>query len=234
MPVSHAPTCRFDSVLFDLDGTLLDSAPDLAAAANFLRQQQGLEPLPLALYRPMTSNGARGLLKVAFGIKPEDPAYEALKDAFLNYYAAHVCVQTVAFDGVAQLIGHLNASGVPWGIMTNKHSRFAQPLCAAAPLQAVLAGMGCLVSGDTTAHAKPHPKPLLESFRRLGQQPSRSVYIGDDARDIAAGKAAGCATVAVRWGYLGDAAEVAEIEDWGADYIADTPAALWDWLNVRN
>ena len=214
------------ALLFDLDGTLIDSAPDLAQAANDLRARHGLPALPFDLLRPMVGTGARGMLGVAFGMAPGQPEFEPLRDAFLDLYAQCLLQQTRVFADVLPVLAALDQAGLPWGIVTNKAMRFAQPIVQGLGLASRAA---VLVAGDSTAHAKPHPLPLLEAARRMGFSPSRCAYIGDDHRDMVAGRAAGMGTLAAAWGYLGDGAVVA---DWGADLVLDAPQALLNWLDL--
>ncbi|MDO9143236.1 HAD family hydrolase [Rhodoferax sp.] len=202
---------QVQAVLFDLDGTLIDSAPDLAAAADAMRVARGLPSLPLAQYRPMAGAGARGLLGVAFGMTPEHADYETLREEFFCNYERSLTQRTGIFNGVPELLESFAIQGVKWGVVTNKSERFTLPLTGAMPL---FATAGAIVSGDTTPHAKPHPEPLLEAARRLGVDASRCVYVGDDERDIVAGLAAGMATVAVTYGYLGAQADTSR---WGAN-----------------
>jgi phosphoglycolate phosphatase len=212
------------AVLFDLDGTLIDSAPDLGAAADKMRTDRGMASLDYALYRPMAGSGARGMLEIAFGMAPEHPDYEAFKEEFLSNYAQAMTVRSVIFDGVQDLLVHLQAKGMLWGVVTNKHQRFTLPLTAQLPL---FASAKAIVSGDTTPHAKPHPEPLFEAARRMQLSPENCWYVGDDERDIVAGKAAGMTTVAAHYGYLGSQAEVMR---WGADHIIHSPLALAELL----
>ena len=212
------------AVLFDLDGTLIDSAPDLGAAADKMRTARGLASLDYALYRPMAGSGARGMLEIAFGMGPEHPDYEDFKEEFLSNYEQAMTVRSVIFDGVHDLLAHLQAKGMLWGVVTNKHQRFTLPLTAQLPL---FATAKAIVSGDTTPHAKPHPEPLFEAARRMQLPPEHCWYVGDDERDIVAGKAAGMTTVAAHYGYLGSQAEVLR---WGADYIIHSPLALAELL----
>ena len=198
------------AVLFDLDGTLIDSAPDLGAAADAMRTARGLPSIESATYRPMAGAGARGMLGVAFGLTPDHPDFESLREEFFCNYERRLTQNTLVFPGVADLLGELVQRGTPWGVVTNKSSRFTLPLTAAMPL---FATAGTIISGDTTAHAKPHPLPLLEAARRLNVEPERCVYVGDDERDIVAGLAAGMATVAVTYGYLGQKSDTSQ---WGA------------------
>ena len=214
------------AVLFDLDGTLVDSALDLGGAGNDLRERRGLPPLPLEVFRPLTGTGARGMLRVALGTTPEDADFEALKDEYLAIYATRLTRLTRVFDAMAPVLDALDAAALPWGIVTNKHSRFAEPVVAGTGL----AGRSrVLVCGDTTARAKPFPDPLLEAARRLAVDPAHCLYVGDDLRDIQAGRAAGMGTVAAAWGYLGDGEP---IEAWGADHLAHTPAGLLELLQL--
>ncbi|MES2901637.1 MAG: HAD-IA family hydrolase [Pseudomonadota bacterium] len=211
------------AVLFDLDGTLADTAPDLAAAVNRLRTDRGLEPTPYSVLRPTASAGARGMIGAAFGLTPEDAGYEALRLEWFDNYQAAMAVHSTLFGGVPELLTGLTEVGVAWGIVTNKPARFTDPLIP----QIGLDHAGCVVSGDTTGHAKPHPAPLLEGARRLGIAPQQCWYVGDDLRDIEAGRAAGMVTVACAWGYCG----TIEPSTWGADYLLDTPQDLLDLVH---
>ena len=217
---------NIDAVLFDLDGTLIDSAPDLGAAADKMRTDRGLPSLPLAHYRPLAGAGARGMIGVAFGLKPEDSAFDGLKEEFFANYEACMTERTYAFDGVAELIARITQTGLKWGVVTNKSTRFTLPLTKAMSL---FNSAQSIVSGDTTPHAKPHPAPLLEAARQLDVTPGRCVYVGDDERDIVAGRAAGMPTVAAAYGYLGTAVDTAL---WKADATIESPAALFKLLNL--
>ncbi len=219
-----APMREARAVLFDLDGTLIDSAPDLGAAADRMRTARGLPSLPDEAYRPMAGAGARGMVGVAFGIGPDSPDFLALRDEFLSNYERAMTERTRAFDGVAALLSALDGAGLPWGVVTNKAERFTLPLTRAMPL---FANAGCVVAGDTTPHAKPHPAPLLEAARRLGLDPRQCVYVGDDERDIVAGRAAGMPTVAATYGYLGARGDVTT---WQADACIESPLALLELL----
>ena len=212
------------AILFDLDGTLIDSAPDLGAAADQMRVVRGLPSLPLDAYRHMAGAGARGMLEVAFNIGVDDPGYEAMREEFFSNYAACLTERTVVFDGVQELIAHLEQRQLLWGVVTNKSSRFTDPLTRAIPL---FVNAGAIVSGDTTAHAKPHPAPLQEAARRLGIPTEQCVYVGDDERDIVAGLAAGMKTVAASYGYLG---KKTETRAWGAHAEINSPLALLQLL----
>ena len=215
-----------DAVLFDLDGTLIDSAPDLGAAADKMRTDRGLAPLPLADYRPMAGAGARGMLGVAFGLTPEHADYDALKEEFFANYEACMTERTYAFDGVSELIAQINGAGLKWGVVTNKAERFTLPLTRRMPL---FVTARTIVSGDTTPHAKPHPAPLLEAARQLGVAPERCLYVGDDERDIVAGRAAGMPTVAAAYGYLG---ALADTSGWNADATIVSPSSLLNLLRM--
>ena len=213
------------AVLFDLDGTLVDSAPELGAAADKMRTDRGLPALPLDRYRPMAGAGARGMLGIAFDITPEAPQFAAMREEFFMNYEARMLSNTQVFDGVATLIEALEGQGLMWGIVTNKSKRFTEPLVRSIP---AFASAGAVVSGDTTPHAKPHPEPLFEAARRLGLEPGRCIYVGDDERDIVAGRAAGMRTVAATYGYMGARADATL---WQADGTIASPIQLLQWLN---
>lgn len=220
----EARALAIDAVLFDLDGTIADTAPDLAAALNRVRRARGLEPVPEARLRPASSHGARGLIGAGMGIAPADPDYPALRDAFLAQYEAALCVATTLFADVDATLDAIETRSLKWGIVTNKAARYTVPL-----LQRLgLAGRaGAVVCGDTTPFAKPHPAPLLAAAGLLGISPERCVYVGDAERDVTAGVAAGMRTLVARYGYI-EAHE--RPETWPADGIIDTPAALLGWL----
>jgi phosphoglycolate phosphatase len=226
-PAAAARPLAIDAVLFDLDGTLVDTAPDLVRAVNRVRAERGLAPLPFAALRPYASHGARGLLGAAMAVTPDDAAYAELRDAFLDHYAAALCVESALFEEMARVLDAIEARALPWGVVTNKATRFTLPLLDALGLARRAATVVC---GDTTTHAKPHPAPLLHAAAELGVAPGRCVYVGDAERDIAAGIAAGMHTIAARYGYI----QADEAPDtWAADgHIAD-PAALIAWLPER-
>ena len=211
-------TLQVRAVLFDLDGTLIDSAPDLAGACNEMRIERGLAPLPYVELRRMVGSGARGMVGTSFGLAPGDPGYEALRDEFLGRYEARMTRETKVFDEMLPILAWLAAQGVAWGIVTNKATRFAAPLVSALGLRPAT-----LVCGDTVAHAKPHPAPLLEAARRLAVAPGECVYVGDDRRDVDAGRAAAMATIVAAWGYLGAGDAPAA---WGADHLIERPNEL--------
>ena len=208
------------AVLFDLDGTLIDSAPDLGAAADRLRTNRGLEPLPLHAYRPMAGAGARGMLSVAFGITPEHPDFPHLREEFFANYERCIHERTEVFAGVPELVAALKQRSLKWGVVTNKMTRFTSLI---AQRVALFGGAGTIVSGDSTPYSKPHPAPLLAAAERLGLEPRECIYVGDDERDIQAGRAAGMGTVAAMYGYLGVGAPPA---GWGADAMIYSPIDL--------
>ena len=214
-----------EAVLFDLDGTLVDSAPDLGAAADKMRTDRGLPSWPLQHYRHMAGAGARGMLAMAFDMTPEHPDFEVMKEEFFVNYENCMTERTFIFDGVVDMIAMLQAQGLPWGVVTNKSSRFTDPLTQSMPL---FATAGVIVSGNTTPHAKPHPEPLWEAARRLSVAPARCVYVGDDERDIVAGLAAGMGTVAATYGYLG---QQSDISRWNAHLHIDSPLDLLKFIN---
>lgn len=217
----------FDAVLFDLDGTLADTAPDLGGTVNALLREEGLPPRPLAALRPYVSQGARGMLKAGFGYDRTHPAYEQLTERFLAIYASRLCAETRLFDGIPELLAQIDEMGLGWGIVTNKRMRFTDPL---VDLLGLAGRTTCVVSGDTTPEAKPSPLPVLHACKLLDCAPDRAIYVGDDVRDIEAGRAAGCLTVAVSYGYLGDGGPV---DTWGADLIVEHPAELAAFLASR-
>lgn len=214
------------AVLFDLDGTLIDSAPDLGAAADKMRTDRGLASLPLDRYRPMAGAGARGMLGIAFGLLPDHPDFPAMREEFFVNYENCMTERTSIFDGVVEMIARLTQQDLKWGVVTNKSSRFTLPLTRKMPL---FETAGAIVSGDTTPYAKPHPGPLLEAASLIGLAPASCVYVGDDARDIAAGLAAGMGTVAAAYGYLGNNADM---ERWGAHAKISHPSELQHLLDI--
>lgn len=224
MTTAHFPCVR--AVLFDLDGTLIDSAPDLAAAADAMRTERGLPSLPYENYRRVAGTGARGLLSIAFGMATDDPQFPHFREEFFTRYEARIDTSSRFFDGITQLITSLQQQSLAWGIVTNKTSRFTRLLSQRMPL---LGSAGTLVSGDSTPYAKPHPQPLLTAAAQLGHAPHECIYVGDDPRDIEAGRAAGMPTVAALYGYLGNGAAP---ETWGAHASIDSPLALLKLLQL--
>ncbi len=208
---------RCGAVLFDLDGTLVDSAPDLAAAANHMRARRQLQPLPLALYRPHGGSGARGMLRAGFDLQPGDADYAVMRAEFLHTYSQCMLQHSHVFAQVVPLLNALDGAAQAWGIVTNKAFGLAQPLLAHLGL---LARTAVLVGGDSTPHTKPHPAPLLHAASQLGLSPAHCLYVGDDRRDIQAGRSAGMRTAAATWGYLGAGEDATQ---WQADAVLNTP-----------
>ncbi|HAC30822.1 MULTISPECIES: phosphoglycolate phosphatase [Marinobacter] len=208
------------AVLFDLDGTLIDTAPDFIRCLNQLRQQHGMPALPAEQIRRSVSNGARAMIRVGFGLEPEHEGYPEKHTAFLDLYELGVAVETTLFPGMDVLLSSLESRGIPWGIVTNKPARFAVPLIEALDLAQRCAALIC---PDHVAERKPHPESLLLACRQIQVEPIKSVYVGDHERDIEAGRNAGMHTIAVRYGYI----EQPETVDlWQADRIADTVSDL--------
>ncbi len=209
------------AVLFDFDGTLADTAPDLGRALNRMRAERGMPELPVATVRPYASSGARGLLKIGFGITGEDPQFPRLRDEFLAHYDRELCVETKLFAGVPELLAEIERRGLAWGIVTNKAARFTHRVVAALGLTERVA---CVVCGDTTPHIKPHPAPLLHAAQALGLPPEVCCYLGDDLRDVQAAHAAGMSSVAVEWGYHGT--ENGGPRSWDAGAVIARPGDL--------
>jgi phosphoglycolate phosphatase len=214
-------------VLFDLDGTLVDTAPDLGLAANLVREELGMAPLPLSDYRSSASGGARGLLKVALGISMDHPDYPQRKERFLVHYRANLSHGSCLFPGVAEMLSALEHAGLRWGVVTNKVSALSQPLMEDLGL---MQRSACLVSGDSTPKPKPAPEPLLLASKQLGIATRDCLYVGDDERDILSGRAAHMRTAAAGWGYMGDKPDP---RSWAADVILDTPSELTQLLELR-
>ena len=209
-----------DAVLFDLDGTLADTAADLGAVLNRLRSEAGQAPLPAATIRPHVSKGVRGLLGIGFALEPGDDGYAELHQRFLAYYGDSLCVATTLFEGVPGLLASLEAEGIKWGVVTNKTSRYTLPVMATLGLGRRAA---CIVSGDSSPRPKPAADPLLLASTLAGALPARCHYVGDDLRDMQAARAAGMGAIAAAWGYLGDGLP---LEAWGADAIIQSPGEL--------
>ena len=214
---------RFDAVLFDLDGTLADTAPDMARTVNLMKKNRGQTTVSVATDRPHVSSGARGVVCTAFGIDVDHRDYEALRSEVLALYADNLSFDTVLFDGMAGLLDALDRDAVPWGVVTNKAEKFARP---------VMQGLGLaercavLVGGDTCARAKPFPDPLLHAASVLKLKPPRTLYVGDDIRDVQAAQAAGMPVLVAGYGYLGGS----DPRTWGADGIIDSPESIGAWL----
>lgn len=210
------------AVFFDLDGTFADTAPDLAAALNHVRAQRDLPPLPFELLRPQASHGSPGLLKTGFGITPDAPEFNELREIFLDYYTRNICVGTRLFDGVATLVEAIEQRGLPWGIITNKPHRFTLPLMQALGYAERAA---CLISADTCEHAKPHPQPMLKACELTGVSPQQCLYLGDDLRDMQAANASGMRGIIAHWGYISS-----DHTRWGAEGGIQQPLELLNWL----
>lgn len=209
-----------EAVLFDFDGTLADTAPDLGHALNRQRTARGLSELPIEQIRPLASAGSRGLLGLGFNIKPDDEGYEFMRDEFLDFYTQRLCHDTCLFPGVEALLNQMKMMNIPWGIVTNKPARFAHPLIQTLGLGQRVA---CVICGDETAHTKPHPAPLLAASNKMTISPAHCIYLGDDIRDVQASLAAGMQSIVARYGYLGiDQAP----ETWGAHHLIDHPEEL--------
>ncbi len=208
------------TILFDLDGTLIDSAPDLAAALNEQRRRRRKPPLPYHLLRLHASSGARGMIKAGFSVEANDLAYQELRDEFLEIYARELLLRTQPFPDVDNMLAAIERSGRTWGIVTNKATSLAMPLLDAFALTSRAA---CIVCGDSTPFTKPHPEPLLEAARRLSVTAEHCVYVGDDERDITAARAAGMRSVAAAYGYLGDSRPPSQ---WRADHVLAAPLDL--------
>ena len=212
------------AVLFDLDGTLADTAADLAAALNRVREDRELPALPVAQLRPHASDGTRGMLGAGLGVNRGDPEWETLKEAFLDYYAAGLAVHTRLFPGAEDALSGIEERGLAWGVVTNKVARFTLPLLERLGLAS---RAGVVVCGDTTSEIKPHPAPLLHAAAALRVAPERCVYVGDAPRDVAAARAAGMAALVASYGYI--APEIAP-EAWAPDGLIASLPELLDWL----
>ena len=214
------------AVLFDLDGTFADTAPDLAAALNHTRAARQLPPLPLDVIRPQASHGSRGLLKLGFGIEPEHTGYDTLRDIFLDYYERHICVHTQLFGDMGELVAELERRNIKWGIITNKPHRYTVPLMQAL---GYAERAGCLISGDTCAHAKPHPEPMLKACELIGFTPAQCLYLGDDLCDMQAANASGMRGIIACYGYVsGDVS----LKNWNAYASVNQPTELLAYLTL--
>jgi len=212
------------AVLFDLDGTFADTAPDLGRALNRMRADKNLAPLPIETMRAHASSGARGLIKAGFGLAPGSADYEALRSRFLALYEENLCVDSRVFEGVPALLDAIEARGLPWGIVTNKAQRYTEPLLRELGVDRRAA---CVVCGDSTPHVKPHPASLLRAAELLSLRPADCLYVGDDLRDVQAARAAGMHFAAAGWGYLGEGGDP---NTWGADAVAARPGELLSML----
>ncbi|HPF26905.1 MAG TPA: phosphoglycolate phosphatase [Steroidobacteraceae bacterium] len=220
------PTLPIDAVLFDLDGTLLDTAPDMGAALNALLQEEGQRALPAAVIRPHVSHGAKALVTLGFGVRDGDAGseFERRRLRFLALYSDCLRSATAPFEGIEVVLAALESSGRPWGIVTNKPGWLTEPLLASLGLDRRAA---CVVSGDTLAERKPHPRPLLHAADVIGITPARCLYVGDAERDMQAAAAAGMRAVVARYGYLGPGDDFAAWPQYGA---IDRPCDLLAYL----
>lgn len=212
------------TVLFDLDGTLLDTAPDLAYALNRLLEEQRREPLPYEQIRPKVSHGGKALVKLGFALDPGDARFALLRQRLLNIYRANIARETRLFPGMDTVLTTIERQGLNWGVVTNKPAWLTDPLLDALDLTTRAA---CIVSGDTTGNSKPHPEPMLHACQRAGSRPQQALYIGDAPRDIEAGRNAGVRTIVALFGYLEPHDRP---ETWGADGSIGRPEDLLDWL----
>ena len=218
-------TMPWQGVLFDLDGTLLDTAQDMAGALNDLRSEAGLSPLPFAVIRPHASHGSTAMVQVGFGLAPGD-AFEAMRQRFLDRYAARIALETRLFPGGEALLLALEAAGLKWGVVTNKPAYLTEPLMAALELTPRAA---CIVSGDTLPQRKPHPAPLLHGAAQAGLNPAACVYVGDAERDVQAARAAGMTALVAHFGYLADTDRP---DTWGAHGSVHSMADIATWLRL--
>jgi 2-phosphoglycolate phosphatase len=213
------------AVLFDLDGTLLDTAPDLALAINLLLNEYNYPPMPFSKVRPLAGHGGKGIVKAGFKIDEQHPNFIEYWEKFLSLYAEHICDQTHLFPGMEQALIYITKHHLPWGIVTNKVHALTENLLTQLNLANKPA---CVVSGDTLPQQKPHPAPLLHACKLLSVQPKYCVYIGDAERDIQAGKSAGMHTLIAKWGYIADADP---FEMWHADAVLEKPEEIIGWLD---
>jgi phosphoglycolate phosphatase len=213
-----------EAVLFDLDGTLADTAPDMALTVNRMLEKRGRPRVAVEQVRPFVSRGARGMIVSAFGIAPEDPGFQELREEFLAIYPENLCVDTRLFPGMDEVLGLIETRGMKWGVVTNKFERFAVPLIADLGLAHRAA---VVVGGDTCPRPKPFPDPLLHAAATMGVAPMRTLYVGDDERDVQAARAARMPVLVAAYGYLGDGPPPSL---WGADAIVDSPAGIADWM----
>jgi len=213
-----------EAVLFDLDGTFADTAPDLGAALNYVLALHGKPPLPLEKSRLQASHGTAGLLGLGFGMTPADPGFNELRNEFLEYYTAHICDKTTLFANMGELVTTLEQRGLPWGIVTNKPHRFTVPLMQAL---GYASRAGCMVSGDTCAHAKPHPMPMLHAANLINTAPEHCLYLGDDKRDMEAANAANMRGIIAQYGYIDP---LASLDTWQATGRIQTPLELLRYI----
>lgn len=220
--MSHTSPIR--TVLFDLDGTLADTAPDLAYALNTVLVEQGKPALPYETIRPVVSHGGIALIRLGFALSPDDPQFAPLRERLLAVYRENIAVHTRLFDGMAELLERIEERSLNWGVVTNKPAWLTQPLMAALGLSSRAA---TIVSGDTLKQSKPHPAPMLYACEQAGSQAHECLYVGDAARDIEAGNNAGMLTLVALFGYI---AEQDDPHSWGAHGMVNTPLEILDYL----
>ena len=215
------------TVLFDLDGTLADTAPDLADALNAVLLNNGKDALPFEQIRPIVSHGGMALVSLGFGIEPEHPEFESLRQQLLQLYAGNIANKTRLFPGMAELLNSIESAGLNWGVVTNKPAWLTDPLLDALQLSERAVS---IVSGDTLAERKPHPSPLLYACEQAGSQGFECVYVGDAERDIVAGHKAGMQTIVALFGYIGTEDQP---DTWGADVLLESPQEIREWLQLN-
>lgn len=213
------------NILFDLDGTLADTAPDLARSLNLLLEENGRPQLPFEYIRPMVSHGGIFMICRAFAMTGDEPGFPALRERFLSIYEANLDLETRLFPGIPEVLDRLEADGCTWGIVTNKIERLTLPLVRALGLSERAA---CIVCGDTVEHSKPHPAPMLHACRLIDRPPANTLYIGDAEKDVIAGRTVDMHTLVACYGYIGIDDEP---ESWGADGLINTPLEILDWLD---
>ena len=223
---THQIAVRYDAVLLDLDGTLADTAPDLAKALNKTLEHFGKDTLPFNTIRPHVSHGGRALIKLGFDMDENHADYAKTRDYLLTSYSNNIAEHTQLFDGMAELLTTLEAKQIPWGVVTNKPSYLTTPLMKELALDTRAA---CIISGDTATHSKPHPAPLLHACKLIQANPSKCLYVGDAERDIVAGHNAGMKTLVATFGYIG---KNDKVEEWGADGLVDNPMEIIHWINA--
>jgi len=215
-------------VLFDLDGTLADTAPDMARTVNAMRTKRGLSPVAAESVRPHVSKGARGMICSAFGMTTEHPDFLPMREEFLDLYGRELCVDTVLFPGMHEVLEEFEAAGIAWGVVTNKFERFARPILESL---GIAERAGAIVGGDTCPRPKPFPDPLLFAAQQMNVAPESTLYVGDDERDVQAARAAGMAVIVAGYGYLGDDKPPTE---WNADAIVRSASEIGEWVRVQN
>lgn len=217
---------KIRTVLFDLDGTLADTAPDLAYALNTVLEECGRHPLSYDVIRPIVSHGTNALIYLGFELEPNDEGFDAIRDRLLEIYSANIARETNLFPGMETVLSTLEAHGISWGVVTNKPGYLTDPLMKALNLYE---RAGCVVSGDTTSKSKPHPEPMFYAALMIGCEPEQCLYVGDAQRDIEAGRNAGMPTLAALFGYVG---EHDSPQDWGADASIDSPLDILKRLKL--